>query len=175
MRAAEIKPGETISVVGGKGSVGSAAMQIAAWKGARPIAVDKGDPLPERVDVVFDTVGGPMFEPSLRSLGPRGRHVAITSTGGQRVSFNLVDFYHNESKLIGVDSNRLSAREIGEIAEELNRGFESGALKPPKIEAVPFEDAAAPIAGWPAAKPPPSWCFGSPVNNIAVIRKSFAS
>ena len=29
------------------------------------------------VDVVFDTVGGPRFEPALRSLGIGGRQIAI--------------------------------------------------------------------------------------------------
>jgi len=36
------------------------------------------------VAVVFDKVGGRMFEPSLRSLRPGGRQVAIASTGDRR-------------------------------------------------------------------------------------------
>jgi NADPH:quinone reductase-like Zn-dependent oxidoreductase len=93
------------------------------------------------VDAVFDTVGGPMFEPALRTLRLGGRQVAISSTGDQRVSFNLVDFYHNLSRLIGVDSVGFLPRQVGEIEDELRTGFETGALKPPPIEIVPFEKA----------------------------------
>jgi NADPH:quinone reductase len=163
--AAQIQPGETILIVGAAGAVGRAATQIANWKQARVLgaAITSG-PLPgtesvvntttedlhERVlaltagsgvDAVLDTVGGPMFEPALRSLRYGGRQVAITSTGDPRVSFNLVDFYHNLSRLLGVDSNGLTPREVAEITDELRRGFEAGALQPPPIEIVPFEKA----------------------------------
>jgi NADPH2:quinone reductase len=163
--AAQIQPGETILIVGAAGAVGQAATQIANWKQARVLgAAITSDPLPgtesvvntttedlrERVlaltagrgvDAVLDTVGGPMFEPALRSLRYGGRQVAITSTGDPRVSFNLVDFYHNLSRLLGVDSNGLTPRQVAEIADELRRGFEAGTLKPPPIEIVPFEKA----------------------------------
>ena len=101
--AAQIQAGETILIVGAAGAVGQAATQIANWKQARVIGADiTSDPIPgtesvvntktedlrERVleltagkgvDAVFDTVGGPMFEPALRSLGFGGRQVAISS------------------------------------------------------------------------------------------------
>jgi NADPH2:quinone reductase len=172
--AAQIKAGETILIVGVAGAVGSAATQIANWKQARVIGADtasrpvagaesvvntKTENLRDRVmeltagkgvDAVLDTVGGPLFEPALRSLGLRGRHVVISSRGEPRVSFNLVDFYHNFSSLLGVDSYGLTARQVGEIAAEIARGFEAGVLKPPPIEIVPFEkavDAYSRVAG----------------------------
>ena len=165
MRAAQLQRGETILIVGTRGAVGQAAAQIANWKKARVIGADRtSGPIPgadavintatedlrqrvleltggKGVDAVFDTVGGPMFEPALRSLRVGGRQVAITSTGDQRVSFNLVDFYHNLSRLIGVDSNHFSPKDVSEIAGELVPGFESNALKPLAIEVVPFENA----------------------------------
>ncbi len=161
--AAQIQAGETILIVGAAGAVGQAATQIANWKQARVIgAATTSDPIPgtgsvintktedlrERVreltggrgvDAVLDTVGGPMFEPALRSLRFGGRQVAITSTGDPRVSFNLIDFYHNFSRLLGVDSNGLTTRQVGEIEDQLRPGFETGALKPPAIEIVPFQ------------------------------------
>src|SRR5271154_93087 len=94
--AAEIQPGETILIVGAAGAVGQAATQIANWKQARVIGADtRSDPIPgaesvintktedlrERVqeltagrgvDAVFDTVGGQLFEPALRSLRAGG-------------------------------------------------------------------------------------------------------
>jgi NADPH2:quinone reductase len=165
VNAAQIKAGETILIVGAGGTVGQAATQIANWKKARVIGADiKSDPIPgtesvvntktedlrERifeltagkgVNAVFDTVGGSLFEPALRSLGFGGRHVAIASAGNPRVSFNLVDFYHNFSRLLGVDSYGLTLQQVTEITDELRRGFETGALKPPPIEIVPFEQA----------------------------------
>jgi NADPH:quinone reductase len=162
--AAQIQPGETMLIVGAAGAVGQAATQIANWKRAQVIGGDtSSDPLPGTVavintktedlrarvfeltagrgaDVVFDTVGGPMFEPALRSLRIGGRHVAISSRE-PRVSFNLADFYHNNSRLLGVDSYGLTSRKIAEIENELLSGFEAGVLEPPSVEIVPFEDA----------------------------------
>ena len=161
--AAQIQPGETLLIVGAAGAVGQAATQIANWKQARVIGADiVSDPIPgtesvvntktedlrERVleltagrgvDAVFDTVGGPLFEPALRSLRRGGRQVAISSAGEPRVSFNLIEFYHNFSRLLGVDSYGLTSRQIAEIEDQLRSGFETGALKPLPIEIVPFE------------------------------------
>jgi len=164
--AAHIQAGETILIVGAAGAVGQAATQIANWKQARVIGADKTsgsipgtesvvntktEDLHDRVmeltagkgvDAVFDTVGGPMFEPALRSLRSGGRQVVIASPGHPRVSFSLIDFYHNFSRLLGVDSYGLTSRQIVEIQDKLRLGFETGALKPPPIEIVPFEKAA---------------------------------
>ncbi len=161
---ARIRPGETILIVGAAGAVGQAATQIANWKRARVIgAAMTSDPIPGTVsvintetedlrgrvlevtdgkgaDVVFDTVGGPMFEPALRSLRFGGRQVAISSSD-PRVSFNLMDFYHNFSRLLGVDSFGLTSRRVTEITDELGPGFDTGILKPPSIEAVRFDKA----------------------------------
>jgi NADPH:quinone reductase-like Zn-dependent oxidoreductase len=82
-----------------------------------------------------------MFEPALQSLRLGGRQVAIASPGQPRVSFSLIDFYHNFSRLLGVDSFGLTPRQVAEIQEELRLGFETGALKPLPIEIVPFEKA----------------------------------
>lgn len=165
VNTAQIQAGETILIVGAAGAVGQAATQIANWKKARVIGADtRSDPIPgteavvntksedlrERVleltagkgvNAVFDTVGGPMFEPALRSLAFGGRQVAISSAGDPRVSFNLVDFYHNSSRLLGVDSYGLSTQQIAEIFDQLRVGFETEVLKPPSIEVVPFEKA----------------------------------
>ena len=77
-------------------------------------------------DVVFDTVGGPMFERCLAALARRGRQVAITSAAGPRVGFSLIDFYHNESRLLGLDSLKWGFAETAQILRDLVPGFESG-------------------------------------------------
>jgi len=82
--------------------------------------------------VVFDAVGGSLFEPSLRCLATGGRQVAISSSPEPKVTFNLVDFYHNESHLIGLDSIHLSFQDTGRILRELLPYFESGHFAPPR-------------------------------------------
>jgi NADPH2:quinone reductase len=167
VRAAQLEAGETILIVGAAGAVGQAATQIANWRKARVLgAARSSHPIPgadavintmmddvrERVfeltngkgaDAVFDTVGGAMFEPALRSLRLGGRQVTIASTGDRRVNFDLVDFYHNLSRLIGVDSMKFTPRDVAAIAEELRPGFEANVLKAPPLRVVPFENAIA--------------------------------
>ena len=82
-----------------------------------------------------------MFEPALRCLKPGGRQVAISSTGDRRVSFDLIDFYHNRLRLFGVDSQSLTVPDVAAIAEDLRPGFESGALKVAELDSVPFDRA----------------------------------
>ena len=165
VNAAQLQAGETILIVGAAGAVGQAGTQIANWKKARVFGADiTSDPIPgteavintksedlrqrvleltagKGVHAVFNTVGGPLFEPAMQSLAFGGRQVAIASAGNPRVSFNLVNFYHNFSRLLGVDSYGLTAQQVAEIASELQAGFETGALKPSAIEIVPFEKA----------------------------------
>jgi NADPH2:quinone reductase len=166
LQSAELQSGETVLIVGAAGAVGQAATQIANWKGARVIGatldaapspgaaavVDTKGDLRQQVfaltdgkgaDLVFDTVGGPLFEPALRCLKRGGRQVAITSAGQPRVSFSLVDFYHNLSRLIGFDSYSFTARDAVVILDQLRPGFETNQLVPPQLEAAPFADAVA--------------------------------
>jgi NADPH2:quinone reductase len=165
VNAAQIQAGETILIIGARGAVGQAGTQIANWKKARVIGADTtSGPIPgteavintksedlrarvleltagKGVNAVFNTVGGALFEPAMQSLAFAGRQVVISSAGSPQVSFNLVDFYHNFSRLLGVDSYGLTRQQIAEIAHELQAGFETGVLKPPAIEIVPFEKA----------------------------------
>ena len=88
--------------------------------------------------MVFDLVGGAMFEKCLSALALRGRQVAISSSPDPRVSFNLVDFYHNESRLFGVDSVKLNFRDAADILRELTPGFESGKFPAPIVQTFPL-------------------------------------
>jgi NADPH:quinone reductase-like Zn-dependent oxidoreductase len=54
------------------------------------------------------------------------------------VGLNLVDFYHNESRLFGADSLKISFQEAREILRELTPGFESGEFPPPEIKTYPL-------------------------------------
>jgi NADPH:quinone reductase-like Zn-dependent oxidoreductase len=105
--------------------------------GARAVTNGRG------AEVVFDLVGGAMFEKCLGAVAWRGRQVAISSSPDPRVSFNLVDFYHNESKLLGVDSLKLSFEETAEILRRLTPAIESGKFLPPSGNLFPWGGAAA--------------------------------
>jgi NADPH:quinone reductase-like Zn-dependent oxidoreductase len=163
--AAEIRAGETLVVIGSQGAVGRAAVQIAHWRGARVIGVgqsaeaseagtylrtgdgDLGEQVRQHTggrgaDLVLDTVGGAMFEAALSSLRHGGRHIAIASTGSRRVSFDLIDFYHREARLIGVDTMKLDSARIAAILDELAQGFARGVLRPAAIDTWTLDQAA---------------------------------
>ncbi|MGA9721660.1 MAG: zinc-binding alcohol dehydrogenase family protein [Candidatus Binatus sp.] len=170
VRTGEVKSGETVLVTGTTGAVGSAAATIAHLKGARVlgtvrsraelgrrtdlsfvewIALDSR-PLPESVkeltrgkgaDLILDVVGGPLFQPCLESLAQRGRQIAIASAGNPQVTFNLVDFYHKEARLIGVDTLKLSFSESAEILKALLPGFKAAVFALPSVETVSLDGA----------------------------------
>ncbi|MEY2341703.1 zinc-binding alcohol dehydrogenase family protein [Acidithiobacillus sp. IBUN Pt1247-S3] len=158
----KLQAGQTVLVTGISGSVGSAATQIAHQLNARVIGVGRSSANPSGADVVIDTttqdlvtevralterrgvdlvldaVGGPMFEPCLRTLCHGGRQIAIASNP-QVVSFNLVDFYHNSAQLAGVDTMALSGPEVASILSQLSEGFATGRYHTPTIQTWAFE------------------------------------
>ena len=100
----------------------------------------------EGAGIIVDTVGGPMVEPCLKSLAHKGRITEISSPAKNRqVCFDLVDFYHRESRLLGVDSRTLDAQACAEILGRLAPGFEASALRPPAagINRHPLQEARA--------------------------------
>lgn len=175
---AQAAAGETVVVFGANGSVGRAVIQLARWRGSRVVAVDRHAladdlqrdgwvdaffPADERVaervrahtrgrgaEVVYDAVGGVMFEPALHCLAHRGRQVEISATGMSRVSFDVRDFYHNESRLYGADSLKIGGAEAARLLDQLAPLFADGSLQPPIVHhALPLEraiDAYAAIA-----------------------------
>ncbi len=168
---AALRQGETVAVMGATGGVGSAVVQIAKRIGARVFAVNRSRPSPDSrlarladglldsgdpdlgaalrssnngrgADVVFNAAGGPMFEVGLGLLGHRGRQVEITSPTGRRASLDLVDFYHNESQLFGVDSFKLDLTAAARILEKLSPFFDDGSFDAPFIaKTLPLSDA----------------------------------
>ena len=154
LEAAGLSAGETVLLIGAGGGVGGAAAQIARRLGARVIGADRRAPHPDApihriaeklildakdlpvevraatggkgADVVFDLVGGVMFRNAVDSLALRGRLVEIAATGQREVSFDLADFYHNESRLYGVDTLKRDLKASAEVLEVLTPGFVAG-------------------------------------------------
>ena len=168
---AEVRAGETVVVVGAGGGVGGAVIQIAKARGCRVIGVDRRAPSPDSpagqliddfvptpdfpaevrrltrgrgAEVVFDTVGGVMFEPSLSAIGHRGRLVEISGTGKRRVEVDVIDFYHNEGRIFGADSRKLDMYASSRLLADLAIGFDAGKYRAPLIaETYPLAEAVA--------------------------------
>ena len=91
--------------------------------------------------MVLDTVGGSQFEPCLRSFAFKGRQVVISSTDERRVDFGLIDFYHSQHCLFGLDTNRLTGRAIEVVIDKLRIGFEQNKLTAPETQFWPLEQS----------------------------------
>lgn len=162
MDYAQLREGETIAVIGAGGGVGGAVTQIAKSLGCRIVGIDRrpvdaSSPAGKRihdfvpfdehtvahvrdlpgladgVDVVFDSVGGIAFETALGLARRRGRVVEISGTGRRRVEFDLINFYHNETQLLGADSAKLGVVESARLMQAIAREFDHGKFDPPVV------------------------------------------
>jgi len=159
---ADLKPGETLLVLGAGGGVGLAAVELGKAMGARVIAaassadkleaarasgaddlIDYSDgELKEKVktltggagaDVIYDPVGGDLFQQCLRCINWYGRLLVIGFAGGEipKVPANLILL--KSCQVVGVFYGAWSAREPAEAArnfEEILDFYRRGALKP---------------------------------------------
>jgi NADPH:quinone reductase len=72
---------------------------------------------------------------------PRGRVVEIAATGKRRVEFDLTDFFHNETRLIGADSRKRDAIASARLLANLTDGFERGRYTAPVVNRFPLARA----------------------------------
>jgi NADPH2:quinone reductase len=136
---ADLQPGETLLVLGAAGGVGLAAVELGKAMGARVIAaasspeklevarqagaddlIDYSDgELKEKVkaltegrgaDVIYDPVGGPLFDQCMRCINWNGRVLVVGFVGGDipKVPTNLVLL--KNCQVIGVFYGAFSAR-----------------------------------------------------------------
>lgn len=172
-----LKPGETVLVLGAAGGVGMAAVQLAKRLGARVIAgastdrkrafaLDHGADLAldysvpnwreslkaltdgKGIDMVFDPVGGDLFEPAFRSLAWGGRHLVVGFVGGPipRLPANLPLL--KGAALVGVDVRQFTLKEPER--EQANRTLIARwcaeGLRPPVGTTFDFDDFRAAMA-----------------------------
>lgn len=171
---ADLQAGETLLVLGAGGGVGLAAVELGKLMGARVIAAastaDKlaaakaagADdlinysevPLREAladltgkrgVDVVYDPVGGEMFEMALRSCAWRGRVLVVGFASGDipKVAVNLALL--KGCAIVGVFWGAFRQRELALDNANFAQMFEwysAGKLHPHISKAYPLEDAA---------------------------------
>jgi NADPH:quinone reductase-like Zn-dependent oxidoreductase len=115
-----LKPGQTVLVQGAGGGVASAAIELGRAAGFRVWATSReerkrdfatecgahavfesGARLPEKVDVVLETVGKATWGHSLRSLKPGGRIVVSGSTSGPDADAELNRVFFKELEIVG--------------------------------------------------------------------------
>ncbi|MGY1744900.1 NADPH:quinone oxidoreductase family protein [Blastococcus sp. SYSU D00695] len=128
-RRGELREGQTVLVHGAAGGVGTAAVQLAAARGARVIAVTSSEEKADTaraagaadvvladgfrdrvkeltggrgVDLVVDPVGGDRFTDSLRSLAVEGRLLVIGFTGGEIPTVRVNRLLLNNISVVGV-------------------------------------------------------------------------
>ena len=161
---ARLRPGEDCLVIGAGSGVGSAAIQIARLIGARVIATAGSEEKLTRardlgahetidhaaadiaaearrltdkkgVDVVFEHVGGAVFEKALGALARNGRLVTCGATAGNQVALDINLLFGRHLSLLGSWMGRRS-----ELVEVL-RFVRDGRLKPVVDSVMPLAEA----------------------------------
>jgi NADPH:quinone reductase len=153
--------GRRIAVTGAAGGVGSAAVALAAAKGAEVIAVvrdaarsahlrkagaavvvDDVADIPSRsLDGVLDTVVGALFEPLLGALRDGGVLSVVGAVGGDFVTFSAWELIRPLT-LTGYSSEDLDGASLRRATGEIFDLTQAGQLRPPSLQTVPLADAA---------------------------------
>jgi NADPH2:quinone reductase len=169
---ANLKAGETLLVLGASGGVGLAAVELGKLMGARVIAaassdeklefVNQLDPdellnygdgdLKERVkaltngngaDVIYDPVGGDLFDQSCRCINWNGRLLVIGFTSGRIPEYKANLALLKGSSMVGVFLGRFRKDEPAEYDlnfQELLDMYDDGKLHPLITESFAMEN-----------------------------------
>ena len=169
---AQLKKNETLVVLGASGSTGIAAIQIGKIIGAKVIAVASNsekqkvakengadltlgyDNLKDRlkeisdgkgIDVIFDPVGGDIFDTVARTMARKGRLLVIGFASGSIPKFAVNLALVKEFSVVGVFWGAFTRAEPDEYKDnmtELFGWYERGYLKPLIEENYHLSDAA---------------------------------
>lgn len=163
---AELQPGEDVLILGAGSGVGTAAIQIAKFFGARVLATAGSDEKLQKakelgadhlinhktqkireevrritgkrgVDVVFEHVGTATWDDSLASLAPSGRLVTCGATTGYDAKIDLRFLFSRQLSLLG--SYMGTKSELHSVM----RLVATGRLKPIVDRMFPLAEAAA--------------------------------
>ena len=177
-RRAGLKPEETLLVHAGAGGVGSAAIQLGKAAGATVIATAGTDEKVEvctrlgathainyktqdfveevkrltngrGADVIFDPVGGDVYDRSTKCVAFEGRIVIVGFTSGRIAQAATNHLLVKNYSAVGLHWG-LYSRRAPELVPEANRAlvnlYHAGAIKPLISERVPLAQAAAALA-----------------------------
>jgi NADPH:quinone reductase len=174
-RRAHLQPGEWLLVHAGAGGVGSAAIQLGKAAGARVIATAGGPekvqvcrdlgadhvvdytaddfvPVVKEVtgghgaDVVYDPVGGDVFDRSRRCIAFEGRLVVVGFTSGRIPEAPANHLLVKNYSIVGLHWGLYKQHDpavFGLVHEELTRLYEDGRIDPLVGQVLPLEEAPA--------------------------------
>ena len=140
---AAVGPGQSVLVTGASGGVGSAAVQLAARRGAQVTAVAAADKHADvtslgasavvdrhadlvqafgrnAFDAVIDVVGGDSWPRLLEVLRPRGQYAVAGAIGGPIVQLDLRTLYLNDLDVHGC--TRMDAGVFADLVGYIQRG-----------------------------------------------------
>lgn len=169
---ANLQPGETLLVLGASGGVGLAAVELGKIMGARVIAaasseeklnfvkqlgpdatINYGDgELKEKIkaltddkgaDVIYDPVGGDLFDQSCRCINWNGRLLVVGFTSGRIPEYKANLALLKGSSMVGVFLGRFRKEEPEEYEKnfaELLELYDAGKLKPLVTQTYAMED-----------------------------------
>ncbi|MDS1272052.1 zinc-binding dehydrogenase [Lipingzhangella sp. LS1_29] len=156
---AQAQPGAPVLVQGAGGGVASALIQLGGAAGYRVYAtsreehkraralelgayqvLESGERLPERVDVVFDSVGQATWAHSLRSLRQGGRIVTCGATSGDAPSAELRRVFFLQLSIVGCTMGRR------EQLENLAWMCTRAGIRPEIDRVLPLSEASAGFA-----------------------------
>jgi NADPH:quinone reductase-like Zn-dependent oxidoreductase len=161
-----LRIGETVLINSVSSGIGSAAVQLARLAGAYVIgtssskekldhATEHGldigidytaEDIPARVmevtggrgvDLVFEHVGGELFQKAVESLAPGGRLVTCGAHAGELVPFDIIPFFRGQHTFIG--SFVYEREELDKVLDFAARGL----LKPLVARTFPLADVGA--------------------------------
>lgn len=150
---AGLKPGDRVLVQGVTGGVASAAIRLARAAGATVYATARsetsfafglehgahevflsGSRLPERVDIVVDSVGEATWSHSLKSLRPGGIVVTCGATSGPNANADLNRIFYQQLSVVGSTGSTLSEM------TSLLRFLETEEIHPPVAASYDLEN-----------------------------------
>jgi len=172
---ANLQAGETLLVLGASGGVGLDAVELGKLMGARVIAAASSDEklefvkaaqpdellnygdgeLKEKVnaltggkgaDVIYDPVGGDLFDQSCRCIAWNGRLLVVGFASGRIPEYKANLALLKGSSMVGVFLGRFRKEEPAAYEQnfaELFNLYEQGKLKPIVTESFAFEDYVA--------------------------------
>lgn len=167
---ARLQPGETLLVTGAAGGVGLTAVEIGKLMGARVIAqargaekleiarqagadilIDASEDLRDRlldlggVDVVYDAIGGDVFNQAFRATNPEGRLLPIGFAGGDVPQIPANHLLVKNLTVIGFYIGgylKFRPEVVRNSFATLFRWYDEGKLKPHVSHVLPLERAA---------------------------------
>ena len=174
-RRAKVQPGESLLVLGAAGGVGLAAVEVGKLLGARVIAAAsnaeklelagsygadetinyKREDLRDRlktlthdkgVNVIFDPVGGDVFDQAVRRIAWEGRYLVIGFASGRIPTLPANIALLKNASVVGVFWGAYLLHDPGVVKRsfaQLLQWYGDGLLKPHVHRAFPLEDAAS--------------------------------